>query len=370
MADVRGRHDDHDPVLVASLLDGDLSDPERATARARIDDCRECASLYADLLALSLATRARPVPARPRDFRLTEADAARLRAEPVAPDPRLTSVMTESSSASAHRTHDTTLVASLADHSLAATERAAAEALVASCSLCAGLHADLMALVAATRAMPTPPRPADYTLTPADAARLRGTRWRRLVAAIGSSRDGFTRPLAIGLSTLGLVGILIASAPSILQMPGGLSGSATSSQGGQAAQPIDDQASGTANDTTGEAAPGAAAPGAALAPTTAGAAAAASSAPDRAAVSPAPVYGVSVQPIPAATSGPLTDASGKGAGAVPVEPSPEDLGSAPATTRVVRTSSLDPMLLISAMFLVVGLGLFVLRWSARRLSDG
>ena len=45
--------------------------------------------------------------------------------------------------------------------------------------------------------MPTPPRPVDYTLTPADAARLRGSRWRRLVAAIGSSRDG-VQPTAGG----------------------------------------------------------------------------------------------------------------------------------------------------------------------------
>ena len=72
------------------------------------------------------------------------------------------------------------LVASLADRSLAASEREAAEALVASCGLCAALHADLLALRAATRAMPTPARPRDYTLTPADAARLRPAGWRRL----------------------------------------------------------------------------------------------------------------------------------------------------------------------------------------------
>ncbi len=365
MVDAGGSHGGHDPNLIASLLDGDLAEPERAAAQARIDGCTECATLSADLIALSLATRAQPAPARPRDFRLTAADAARLRAEPTASSARLTGVMTERSAAAAHSTHDLTLIASLTDHSLAPSERAAAESLVASCSGCADLHADLVTLVAATRAMPTPPRPADYSLTPADAARLRGTWWRRMVRAIGSSRDSLSRPLAIGLSTLGLVGILVASGPSVIRdMPGGLGGSAASSQaGGQAAQPVADPQS-TANDTSVEAAPGAA-----LAPTSAGAATAASGAPDRAAGSAAPVFGVSVQPNPAATRGPLTDASGKGAGTVASAPSPEDLGSAPASTQVSPASGPDPMLLISVAFLFAGLGLFFLRWSARRLGD-
>ena len=257
MADPAARHADHDPMLVASLLDADLADAQRATAQARIDTCADCATLYADLLAVSVATRAQPAPPRQRDFRLTAADAARLRAEPSPAEPRQTGVMTEPSAASLHPTHDTILVASLADHSLPPSERSAAESLVSSCSECAALRADLLTLVAATRAMPTPPRRKDYSLTPEDAARLHGSRWRRLVAAIGSSRDSFSRPLAIGLSTLGLVGILIASAPTVIQLPGG---SATSREGGQAAQPIANPALGTTNDTTGKAAPGAALP--------------------------------------------------------------------------------------------------------------
>ena len=40
--------------------------------------------------------------------------------------------------------------------------------------------------------------------------------WRRFVAAFGSPRDVFSRPLAVGLTTLGLAGLLLASAPSIL----------------------------------------------------------------------------------------------------------------------------------------------------------
>ena len=108
------------------------------------------------------------------------------------------------------------LVASLADHSLPDADRKAAEALVASCRDCADLHADIVALRAATPAMPTPARPSDYTLTADDAARLRSRGWRRLVSAFGTARDSFSRPLAVGLTTLGIAGLLVASLPSIL----------------------------------------------------------------------------------------------------------------------------------------------------------
>ena len=82
------------------------------------------------------------------------------------------------------------LLAALADGSPAGSERAAAEALVDGCGLCAATIADLVALRSATRSMPTPPRPRDYQLTPADAARLRPAGWRRWVAAFGVA----TRP--------------------------------------------------------------------------------------------------------------------------------------------------------------------------------
>ena len=79
---------------------------------------------------------------------------------------------------------------------------------------------------------------------------------------------------------------------------------------------------------------------------------------------------MTVQPNPAASVRPESDASGNGAGAVVVQPSPKDLGSPPATTQVATRSGLDPMLLISAAFLLAGISLFLLRWSARRLGDG
>ena len=76
-------------LLIAALLDDD-STARRGAGRALVACCPACAALHDDLLALSSATRALPIPPRPRDFRLTAADAARLagaRGEPVRRQP-------------------------------------------------------------------------------------------------------------------------------------------------------------------------------------------------------------------------------------------------------------------------------------------
>ena len=54
MADPRDPHAEHDPLIVAALLDRDLAGEERAIAEARIASCASCAALHADLLALSV----------------------------------------------------------------------------------------------------------------------------------------------------------------------------------------------------------------------------------------------------------------------------------------------------------------------------
>ncbi|MFL5717658.1 MAG: anti-sigma factor family protein [Chloroflexota bacterium] len=364
MADAAERHDGHDPALVASLFDGDLGGGDLATAQLWVATCPACASLHADLLALSQATRAQPTPSRPRDYRLTPDDAARLRAEPADADARLTPVMNDVPAATAHSSHDETLVASLADHSLPATERQAGMDLVASCLDCAALHADLVALVAATRAMPTPPRPIDYTLTRGHAARLRPNPWRRLVAVVGSAHDGASRPLAMGFTALGLVGILVASAPTILQPASGAGSGAPASEVVGQSLPINAAAPAPgAVDTAGEA------PGDAALASGAANAAAASSDPERA-VASAPAFGAALPAQPGGSGAPIADGTTKGAAAGP-GPTPGAEGS---TTADVSTTSPPPgvnaLLVVSTTFLVVGLGLFLLRWSARRLTDG
>ena len=82
-----------------------------------------------------------------------------------------------------------------------------------------------------------------------------------------------------------------------------------------------------------------------------------------------PAYRRDRRPNPAASVRPENDASGEGAGT----------GRRAITRRSratsdvshdVRSSGPDPLLLVSASFLLVGLGLFLLRWGARRLGDG
>ena len=69
----------HDELLIVRLFDGAISDSERERALDLLSTCPACESLFLDLGAISEAMSAVPTPARPRDFRLTESDAARLR---------------------------------------------------------------------------------------------------------------------------------------------------------------------------------------------------------------------------------------------------------------------------------------------------
>ncbi len=119
-----------------------------------------------------------------------------------------------------HAAHDLVLVAEAADRG------GRLPAAQASCLDCLALHADLVLLAAAMPDAALPARPRDYTLSEADAARLRPAGWRRWLAAIGTSRDAVTRPLAVGLTTIGLAGLLVASIPGILPVGGATSGAA------------------------------------------------------------------------------------------------------------------------------------------------
>ncbi len=84
MADQRpfdrpARHSDHDLLLVAAFVAGDLDGDDRARADVLVGACGQCATLGADLRAISQATAELPVPRRPRDFFVRPADAERLR---------------------------------------------------------------------------------------------------------------------------------------------------------------------------------------------------------------------------------------------------------------------------------------------------
>ena len=77
---IPAEHAQHDVDLIAGHAAGDLTDPDRIRAETLLNSCASCAELRRDLLAIATATRNLPSPAAAsRDFRLTPAQAARLR---------------------------------------------------------------------------------------------------------------------------------------------------------------------------------------------------------------------------------------------------------------------------------------------------
>jgi anti-sigma factor RsiW len=223
-----------------------------------------------------------------------------------------------------HATHDGLLVSTWVAGDATPVERAAAETLVADCSDCRQLAADLRAVAAAVRDLPQPRRPRDFTLTEADAARLRRRGWRRLLAAFGGPRFDVARPLAVGLTTLGLAGVLLSSVPAIGGPAGGRTGTeahdylAVDSSGGSF--------------SNGQEAPGA---------------------PE----SEGPLAGGPAAPSAIPVVGNPRSADGR-----------ELQEDGVAVARDPRAAS--PLAVLSGSFLILGLGLFGLRWTARRLGDG
>ena len=346
-------HAEHDPELVAALLDRDPAEADLAPGAALLESCAACRALLGDLRALATAMAELPVPVRARDFTLTPETASRLSAvpagEPLATGARLTGEMTHSTPR--HEAHDRLLIASLVDRSISDAERDRAEAQLTTCAACAQLHEDLVALAAATRALPVPQRTRDFTLVPSEAARIRGSRWRRLVAAFGSTRDVFSRPLAIGLTTLGVAGLLVASVP----MPFGAGGATAE----RAAVPIE---AATEDGAAGSASGDYSSPQSSAAPPLPG-----ESGPAIAAAGP------SAEPSGAAEAAPEQlepDVLFQGGELSPLPGEPDANRNLSQTGFDASESGPSPMFVVAGLLLLMGLGLFGLRWTARRLGDG
>jgi len=273
----------------------------------------------------------------------------------------------------AHALHDLELIAALAarEPDAKTAELTAARALVDTCADCRSLYADLRAVQVAVAASMTPRRPRDFTLSAADANRLRGSGWRRALRFIGSSRDVFSRPLAIGFTTIGVVALLITAVPSIPL--GGAGGGAVLSTVGsavhreQAAEAPQFAASPAASAAASAAAAPAAAPSAA-APSYASefgpaASPAASGAADRQSVSATPeTYGD--------TGGGVFSGSNEGTGRTgDAQGGDLDTAITEALTSV-RDDGLSIGLVIAGISLIIGFGLFALRWTSRRFGDG
>lgn len=247
-----------------------------------------------------------------------------------------------------HADHDLLLVAEAADRA------GQLPPALASCPECRTLHTELVALAAAVPSAALPSRPRTYTLTQADADRLRGPAWRRWLGAIGTSRDVISRPLALGFTTLGLAGLLVATVPGALPS-GGATGAAPSVTS-QAPAVGEMAASGAPS-----AAPQAGAPGEVPA-------AGATSAID----------------MSAAPEDPDLEAGGEGYGdgvfsgsdqgdAKSADPgSRTDTGDDTADASAIRddASGLSTLVVLAGILLTIGLGLFGMRWTARRFGDG
>ena len=96
---------------------------------------------------------------------------------------------------------------------------------IRSCPACGALHADLLRLQRAVREAWTPSRPRDLRLSVADALRLRRRSWGLRFVLIGGPSDALTRPLAVTLTALGVIGLLLTTIP--VGLPMGSAGAAS-----------------------------------------------------------------------------------------------------------------------------------------------
>jgi hypothetical protein len=254
-----------------------------------------------------------------------------------------------------HDRHDPMLVAALAADDLVGTDRDQAIALTQSCAECATLHDDLVALARATASVPPPitTRPRDFQLTPADAARLRPTGWRRLVATMSSPRTVFSKPLGVGLVTLGLVGLLVGN----VQVQLGSGSSAAAPAAGAASE---NGAQAPAASTTGDTAVRGAAGASAGSPAGLVPAAGAASAPAASAFVAAPIV-PSAAPAAAATGLPREVHLNP----LAVSPGTKAVASGPLagdTSSVVNGATGEPFRPLNVLFgaaVVIGIGLLL-----------
>jgi hypothetical protein len=251
--------------------------------------------------------------------------------------------------ASDHAQHDLLAVAALADRGATGEEADRARAQIEACGECAALHADLVSLASAARQLPSIERPRDFQLRPVDAQRLRPNLIRRLFGSFGTARDGFSRPLAAGLTTLGLAGLMLGILPGTLSLGGGLGGSAAATSAPALAAPAASEAAGSAAE----------------------------------APAPAPVgtSGSQRDGLEQHFSGDQTamrplaagelEADSAGGGPVMIAGEPADLatGNGEALTALSDDSSgASQLIVISGTLLIIGLGLFALRWTSRRFG--
>lgn len=273
------------------------------------------------------------------------------------------------SSSSDHARHDLALIAGHAAGDLADSERPLADTLLAGCTACVDLRRDLVAIAAATRALPAPFTLArDLRLDPAQAKRLRRGSWLRGALRPFAAGDNAVRPMAAAFTSLGVAGLLVATVlPSLLgpafapAAPGGAFEAAQATDAAEGATGGAPVATEGAQGGPDNAVGGSSAP-AAQPQTT----------PER-------VVGNVAKPSGRAaddqSTGGITTTDGYGeayGSAAPVavgDPASPEQNERDGSSSDLRSTSqaMNPLLVGSLGLLVVGLLLFGLRFAARRL---
>ena len=257
-----------------------------------------------------------------------------------------------------HAGHDLESIAALAASDVAGTDRARAEAQIRDCDDCARLLADLRAIATATRTLPPPfAISRDFRLSPADAARLHGGRWQRLIGGLGRGVPA-ARPFAAVFTTLGIVGLLVATVPFMSLM--GSAGAAPM------ANPATNAAAGASTETPGSATEGtkadlgAQSPAASRLPVAAGSAA---TLPGSSPAFPGSSFAAPLATDAAASGGPH-ESQNPAYFMSPVPTQDREIVAAPIVQTPAAPSS--PLVPLSLAFIAVGIGFFALgRRSAR-----
>jgi hypothetical protein len=279
--------------------------------------------------------------------------------------------------AAPHAGHDLLLVAAHVAGDTTGVEAARGRELIAGCGECRDLAVDLAALRTVARQLPPPQRSRDFRLSPETAARLRvRSPWRQVVEGVTSPR-GFGRPLAATLMTLGLAGLMVSATP--LGAP--LAGTFATRENAERALAPSDVGSGYSGGSASEAASPSVAPGGRTPQDSAsggGAVDTAKGAPGGPSASASPdippaaiMAGPSGAEDQAATPGPTNAGPGQGpvtsSDGLRASASPGALvangnaaGARDATTPSGWAGP-SPLALLSAAFLLAGLGILVAR---------
>jgi hypothetical protein len=134
--------------------------------------------------------------------------------EPNDDEERLATVRPDPRPAPVHAGHDRWLVVRWTTDptDLTPAETAQARALLAACTECAALAADLEVISRATATSVVPPRPRDFRLSPEPAVAARGGLLDRLRRWFGSQGGFAVRPLAGATLAIGLLLVVVAPA--------------------------------------------------------------------------------------------------------------------------------------------------------------